>query len=143
MARDHEGRVPDRRLITLVGLAAVFSLGHTADHVARGDLPWLLTAAAVPFILLTLTLYGSVGVGLSLYVRRTVGPRFWALVAGLGVAVGWLAHFSPWTEQPPGPSWRRTPPRPPAGSRWAAWSPSCWSSSWRRRMRALCGHCRP
>jgi hypothetical protein len=101
MVRDHEGRVPDRRLITLVGLAAVFSLGHTADHVARGDLPWPLTAAAVPFLLLNLTLYGVVGVGLYLYVRHTVGPRFWALVAGLGVVVGWLAHFSPWTDQPP------------------------------------------
>jgi hypothetical protein len=101
MGQDHEVRVPDRRLVTLVGLAAVLSLGHTADHVARGDLPWPPTAASLPFILTTLALYGGVGWGLSLYVQHKVGPRFWALVAGLGVVVGWLAHFSPWTEQPP------------------------------------------
>jgi hypothetical protein len=74
MVQDHEVRVPDRRLITLVGLAAVFSAGPTADHVVRGDLPWPLTAASVPFILINLTLYGSVGVGLSLYVQNKVGP---------------------------------------------------------------------
>ena len=98
---DQEGRVRNKRLITLVVLATIFSLGHTADHVARGDLRWPLTLESVPFIVISLVIYAIIGFGLYLYLKNKVGPRFWAIVAGIGVAFGWLAHFSPFTDQPP------------------------------------------
>jgi hypothetical protein len=41
------------------------------------------------------------GGGLYLYVKGTIGPRFWAIVGGIGVVLGWLGHFSPFTDQPP------------------------------------------
>ena len=92
----------DRKLVALVTLATIFSLGHTADHVVRGDVRWPLTAASVSFIGLSLAIYAIVVVGLALYSRGHVGPRFWAIFAGVGAVFGWLAHFSPFTDQPPG-----------------------------------------
>ena len=99
--KDQEGRVRDKRLMTLVVLATIFSLGHTADHVARDGLRWPLTLESVPFIIISLVIYAIIGFGLYLYLKNKVGPRFWAIVAGIGVAFGWLAHFSPFTNQPP------------------------------------------
>jgi hypothetical protein len=43
----------------------------------------------------------SIGRGLYFYWRGRVGPRFWTIVGGIGVAFGWLGHFSPFTDQPP------------------------------------------
>ena len=91
----------DKRLITLVILGTIFSLGHTVDHVFRGDLRWPLTLESVPFIIISLAIYAIIGFGLYLYLKNKVGPGFWAIVAGIGVAFGWLAHFSPFTDQPP------------------------------------------
>jgi hypothetical protein len=91
----------DKKLIALVILAVVFSIGHYADHVLRGDLPWPPTAASVPFIVISLATYTVIALGLYLYSKNKVGPRFWTMLSGAGLAFGWLAHFSPFTDQPP------------------------------------------
>ena len=41
------------------------------------------------------------GLGLFFYLKNKLGPLFWAIVAGTDVALGWLAHFSPFTDQTP------------------------------------------
>ena len=88
----------DKTLITLILAGTILSLAHNADHIARGDVP--LTPQSLPF-LVTLAIYTIVGVGLFLYWHNKVGPRFWAIVAGLGVILGWFGHLSPFTDQPP------------------------------------------
>ncbi|MGH7233725.1 MAG: hypothetical protein ACREJU_20550 [Nitrospiraceae bacterium] len=90
---------PDRKLITLVILAVILNVGHTIDHIARGDLHWPLTLDSAIFILIVLVIFTLAGAGLFLYIRNKVGPAFWAIVAGTGVAFGWLSHFSPFTDQ--------------------------------------------
>jgi len=91
----------DRRLVVLVVLVAILALGHIADHVARGDLHWPLTAQSLPLLLFTFAIVAIIGLGLALYLTGKVGPLFWAVIGGIGVAVGWLGHFSPFTGQPP------------------------------------------
>lgn len=93
-------QVRDRTLIILVGLATILSLGHDLDHVARGDLRWPLTWASLPFLVVLSVIYTPIGIGLYLYRKGTVGPGYWAILAGVGVVFGWLAHFSPFTDQP-------------------------------------------
>ncbi|MGH6937219.1 MAG: hypothetical protein ACRED2_13815, partial [Methylocella sp.] len=41
------------------------------------------------------------GLALFFYLKNIIGPLFWALAAGIGVALVWLAHFSPFTDQTP------------------------------------------
>jgi hypothetical protein len=93
--------MPDRTLIALVVTAAILFSGHVVDHVTRGDVQWPLTTDSVAFILVTIAGYAIIGVGLTLYLNDKVGPLFWALVGGIGLALGWLGHFSPFTDQPP------------------------------------------
>jgi hypothetical protein len=88
----------DNKLETLVSLAALFFVAHTVDHVAR-DLPWPLTADAIPFLLATLVILTVVSGAILLYRRGTIGPRFWTVFGAIGVTVGWLGHFSPSAEQ--------------------------------------------
>ena len=91
----------DKRLITLILLAAVLYLGHAADHMARGDIRWPLGVESLPFILVSVAIYALIGFGLYFYRKNKIGPRFWAIFAALGAAFGWLGHLSPFTEQPP------------------------------------------
>jgi hypothetical protein len=91
----------DRTLIALVAVAAILFSGHVVDHVARGDVQWPLTVDSVAFIVVSVAVYAIIGVGLTLYLNDKVGPLFWALVGGIGLAFGWLGHFSPFTDQPP------------------------------------------
>jgi hypothetical protein len=56
---------------------------------------------SVPPIILSLVIYAILGFGLYFYLKNKVGPLFWAIVAGTGAAIGWLAHFSPFTDQTP------------------------------------------
>ena len=91
----------DKILITLAVLVIILNLGHTADHFARGDFGWPVTVELVPSIIINLALNAILVFGLYFYLKNKVGPLFWAIVAGTGVAFGWLAHFSPFTEQPP------------------------------------------
>jgi len=90
----------NRKLVSLIAAATLLSLGHTADHVIREDVRWPSTGLLV-FVIVSLILYGAIGVSLYLYVKGKVGPRFWTFFAFAGVLFGWAAHFSPFTEQPP------------------------------------------
>jgi hypothetical protein len=91
----------DRPLIALVAAAAILFSGHIVDHSARGDVQWPLTVDSIAFILVSVAVYAIIGLGLHLYVKGKVGPLFWALIGGFGLAFGWLGHFSPFTDQPP------------------------------------------
>src|SRR5262245_51235131 len=91
----------DQKLVALVILITVLNVGHTIDHIARGDVQWPLTFDAVPFIAVSAIIYALIGLGLYLYWTGRVGPRFFAIAAGLGAAFGWFGHFSPFTDQPP------------------------------------------
>lgn len=91
----------DKILITLVVLIIILNLGHTADHFARGDFRWPVTVESVPLIIVTLAINAILCFGLYFTVKNKLGPLFWAIAAGIGVALGWLAHFSPFTDQTP------------------------------------------
>ena len=91
----------DKKLITLVVLATVFYSGHTIDHFVRDNIGWSLNAESIVFFTFTVATYSIIGVGLFLYMANKVGPRFWAILSAMGVALGWLAHFSSFTDQPP------------------------------------------
>ena len=86
--------MPDKKLIALVVLLIALSLGHDADHIARGDIHWQLLPIVFFF-----AKYAFLGLGLFFTLKNKLGPLFWAITAGLGVALGWLAHFSPFTDQ--------------------------------------------
>lgn len=91
----------DKKLIILVALLIVLSLGHDVDHILRSDIPWPLTSGPLLPIVIFFAKYGFLGLALFCYLKNKVGPLFWAIVAGAGAAFGWLAHFSPFTEQTP------------------------------------------
>jgi hypothetical protein len=55
----------------------------------------------VAFVLIMMVTYGVLGFGLVLDRTQRVGPRFGTLMGLGGLAFGWLAHFSPFTDQPP------------------------------------------
>src|SRR4030095_7080574 len=78
----------------------LLSLAHTVDHVIRDELRWP-SPELLAFAIVSLVLYGGIGVSLYLYVKSKLGPRFWTLFAFAGVLFGWGAHFSPFTEQSP------------------------------------------
>jgi len=65
----------NRKLVALIAAATFLSLGYTADHLLRDDLRWPSTEFLV-FVLVSLLLYGAIGVSLSLYVKGKGGPRF-------------------------------------------------------------------
>jgi hypothetical protein len=90
----------DKKLIALIIVGTILSLGHNVDHIVRGDLALPLTLESVPFIVVTLVTYTIIACGLYLYSKGKVGARFWAIFAGAGLAFGWLGHFSPFTDQP-------------------------------------------
>ncbi len=89
----------DKKLVTLIIVATILSLGHTVDHIVRGDLSLPLTLESLPFIIVTLAIYSLIAWGMYLYSKGKVGARFWTISAAGGVALGWLAHFSPFTDQ--------------------------------------------
>jgi hypothetical protein len=93
--------VRDKKLITLVALLIVLSLGHDVDHMFRGDIPWPQTPGPLlPKAILFIQL-AFLGLALFFYLKNKIGPLFWAIAAGIGVALVWLAHFSPFTDQTP------------------------------------------
>jgi hypothetical protein len=94
--------MPDKRLTIVIGIATIFSLGHTADHAIRGDFRWPVTVDSAPPLIISLAIYALIALGLYLYSKNKIGPGFWAVFGGVGLAFGWLAHFSPFTDQPPG-----------------------------------------
>jgi hypothetical protein len=96
-----EVRMPDKTLSTLVIAIIILFAGHDIDHFLRGDYGSGSPAYAAPVIVVTIVKYAVLGFGLFYYVKGMVGPGFWAILAGLSVALAWLAHFSPFTEQTP------------------------------------------
>jgi hypothetical protein len=96
-----ENPVRDKKLVTLVFLIIILNLGHTVDHIARGDFRALSGAEWAAAFAVTLATNSILGFGLYFYLKNRVGPLFWAIVAGAGVAFAWLAHFSPFTVQTP------------------------------------------
>jgi len=86
----------DKKLIILVALLIVLSLGHGADHIARGDIRWQFLPIGIFF-----AEYASIGLALYFYLKNKIGPLFWAIGGGIGVALGWLAHFSPFSYETP------------------------------------------
>ena len=77
----------NRKFVSLIAAATFLSLGHTADHVMRDDLRWPSTDLLI-FVLVSLLLYGAIGVSLSLYVKGKVGVILQAYHSDLA---GWLA----------------------------------------------------
>jgi hypothetical protein len=77
----------------------------------------------VPPIIVTLAINSILGFGLYFYHKIRIGPLFWAIVAGTGVALGWLAHFSPFAEQTPQYIYRAS--EAPDGRRWHGLPRSC------------------
>jgi hypothetical protein len=93
--------VRDKKLITLVALLIVLSLGHDIDHIFRGDIPWpLMSGPLLPKAIMFIK-YAFLGLALFFYLKNKIGPLFWAIGAGTDVALGWLAHFSPFTDETP------------------------------------------
>ncbi|MCI0552430.1 MAG: hypothetical protein L0287_15880, partial [Anaerolineae bacterium] len=91
----------DKKLIILVLLLIVLILGHDVDHMFRGDIPWPLTPGPLlPKAIIVIQL-AALGLALFFYLKNIIGPLFWALAAGIGVALLWLGHFSPFTDQTP------------------------------------------
>jgi hypothetical protein len=96
-----ENIVRDKKLVILVALLIVLSLGHDIDHTFRSDIPWPLTSGPLLPIVIFFAKYGFLGLALFCYLKNKIGPLFWAIGAGIGVALGWLAHFSPFTDETP------------------------------------------
>jgi hypothetical protein len=93
--------MPDKKLTILAASLVVLILGHDLDHVVRGDYRAGTYAELVPIAIVTIAKYGILGIGLFLLAKGRVGPGFWAIVAGIGAVLAWLAHFSPFSEQTP------------------------------------------
>ncbi len=91
---------PDRTLLRLIWVIAMLNAAHTIDHVIRGDFHWPPDGQSVGFLLIITSIYLLIGVGLRLSWSGRVGPRFWTIIGGAGLALGWLSHFSPFTDQP-------------------------------------------
>ncbi len=91
----------DKKLIILVVLLIVLTLGHDIDHIFRGDIPWPLTSGPLLPKAILFMQFAFLGLALFFYLKNKIGPLVWAIAAGIGVALAWLAHFSPFTDQTP------------------------------------------
>jgi hypothetical protein len=100
MTTESKGQMMNQKLLTLITVGTLLSLGHTADHAIRDDLRWP-SPALIGLVIVSLVLYSAIGTGLYLSAKGKVGPRFWTIFAVAGLLFGWAAHFSPFTEQPP------------------------------------------
>ena len=100
MTTESKGQMMNQKLLTLISVGTLLSLGHTADHAIRDDLRWP-SPAQIGFVIVSLVLYSAIGTGLYLSAKGKVGPRFWTIFAVAELLFGWAAHFSPFTEQPP------------------------------------------
>ncbi|MGH8657989.1 MAG: hypothetical protein ACREV4_05815 [Gammaproteobacteria bacterium] len=100
MTTESKGQMINWKLLTLIAVGTLLSLGHSADHAIRDDLRWP-SLEFIAFVIVSLVLYGAIGTALYLYAKGKVGPRFWTIFAFAGLLFGWAAHFSPFTDQPP------------------------------------------
>ena len=90
----------DRSLLRLILVIAWLNGVHTIDHIMRGDFHWPLDGQSVGVVLVVAAIYLVIGMGVRLSRRGGVGPLFWAIVGCGGLILGWLSHFSPFTDQP-------------------------------------------
>ncbi len=93
--------MPDKTLSILVVAIIVLFVAHDIDHLVRGDFRSGSLAEAAPIVLVIVAKYAILAFGFYFYVKGRVGPGFWAILAGAGAVLAWLAHFSPFTEQTP------------------------------------------
>ena len=88
-------------LLRLALVSTLFSIGHTVDHVLRGNhVGWPLITEVTPFTY-SFGFYPVIVLGILLYTRDRVGPRFWAILAGAGFLFVGLLHFGPLAVEPP------------------------------------------
>jgi hypothetical protein len=92
--------MPNRRLIQLLAVIAILNVLHLVDHILRGDFHWPIDEQSIGFLFVATVILGGMGLGVLLYRAGRVGARFWTVVGLLGLGLGWLAHFSPMTDQP-------------------------------------------
>jgi hypothetical protein len=90
----------DRTLTRLIRVIAALNVLHLVDHVLRGDVHWPVDGLSIGFIVVAAVLVGGIGLGLRFYRSGKVGPLFWTVVGTIGLLFGWMAHFSPSTDQP-------------------------------------------
>jgi hypothetical protein len=96
-----ETPVPDKKLAALAALIIALSFGHDIDHTVRGDFRWQPNGETLAIYAVLLAKYTVLGCGLYLDLKSKSGPLFWAIVAGISVVLGFLAHFSPFSDQTP------------------------------------------
>jgi uncharacterized membrane protein HdeD (DUF308 family) len=86
----------------------------------RGDIPWPLASGPLLPKAILFIQFAFLGLALFFYLRNKIGPLFWAISTGIGVALAWLAHFSPFTDQTPQYIYRAYQ-TPAAGALAVAW----------------------
>ena len=84
----------DKTLVALVILIAILNVGHTIDHVVRGDVQWPLTIDSLGFIVVSAIIYALIGLGLYLYWNGKVGRRSLVNLPALLAFRLQLNHFS-------------------------------------------------
>jgi hypothetical protein len=91
----------DRRLAALILLATLLGLGHHIDHLIRGNhVGWPVTSEVNAFTY-SLGIYPVIMVGFYLTIRDHVGPRYWVIVASVGLGMLAAVHLGPWALEPP------------------------------------------
>jgi len=93
--------VADKKLILMASAIILLLLGHDFDHFVRGDFGLQLTARSALVVAILALQYAILGFGLYFCVKNKVGPLFWEIVAGAGLVLAFVAHFSPYSEQTP------------------------------------------
>lgn len=91
----------DGKLVALLFALTVLVTGHNVDHLLRDDLSALQWWEVLIFAGVIGAIYAVIGVTFLLYRGNRIGPRFFTIAALAGLAFGWFAHFSPYTDQPP------------------------------------------
>jgi hypothetical protein len=79
-----------RLVVAITGL----SLAHHVDHIIRGVTGWPLEKGFNPFSA-SLFVYPVIAAGVILTRRGQAGPRFWALLAGVGAVFILAVHVGP------------------------------------------------
>lgn len=91
----------DRRLLLLVVIALVLSVGHHIDHVVRGNhVGWPVTDEVNAFTA-SLVIYPLILGGLALSLAGRMGSRRWVFLSAGGAIFLTLIHFGPWAVEPP------------------------------------------
>ena len=90
----------DKIIWSFVASNTLFSIGHHVDHTLRHKIGWPLNHDVTPFTF-ALGVYVAVVAGTLLSRRGVVGPRYWAILSGIGVAFVAGTHYGPFADDPP------------------------------------------